>query len=157
MKLIELNTAVLQILDDEIGYEVNKIYADKQKFIERQNAEINKQLSKKGVVDASLWTTHNFENLYNAFVEYRKLGILPKENLITLASRFVMKNTKITNPQVARQYVLDVHNAFIERTQMKLEELKQSGEAVASKTGYCQFEERLKEEKNKCVVANAQM
>lgn len=148
MKYIELDKAVLQILDVEVGHSVNKIFSDKEKFMAREKKEIQSQIEKTGKIDYSQWSTVCFDNLYNAVAQYREQEILPREDLIKVASNFVMKNTAITNESVARKYALQVHNEFVENVWKKLNEFKQSGEAIAMQTGKCYFEERIKEQNN---------
>ena len=145
MKFIELDKAVLQILDIEIGYNINKIFEKHKEFMERQEKMIKHQIETTGKIDYSQWSTVCFDKLYNAVDNYRKEKLLPREDLIEVASNFVMKNTKITNPKVARMYVLEQHDKYVEKVWKKLEEYKQSGEAVAVQTGKCYFEERENE------------
>lgn len=153
MKYIELDKAVLQILDIEIGHSVNKIFSDKEKFLAREKKEIQSQIEKTGKIDYSKWSTVCFEKFYNVVAQYREQQILPREDLIEVASNFVMKNTKITNPKVARMYVLEQHDKYVENVWKKLNEFKQSGEAIAMQTCKCYFEERIKEQNNEKLTA----
>ena len=145
MKYIELDKAVLQILDVEAGYSVNKIFSDKEKFLEREKKEISNQIEKTGRIDYTKWSTACFDKFYKAVETYMAQELLPREDLIKVASNFVMKNTEITNENVARKYALQIHDEYVKKVWAKLNEFKQSGEAIAMQTGKCYFEERINE------------
>lgn len=145
MKYIELDKVVLQILDVEVGHSFNKIFSDKEKFLQKEKAEIEKQIEKTGKIDYSKWSTACFDKIYKAVETYKENNFLPREDLIEVASNVVMKNTEITSEKIARRYVIDIHNEYVDKLFAKLNEFKQSGEAIAMQTGKSYFEDRTRE------------
>ena len=145
MKYMELDKVVLQILDVEVGHSFNKIYENQEKFLQREKEEIKKQIEKTGKIDYSQWSTVCFDKIYKAVETYKENNFLPSEDLIKVASNIVMKNTEITNERVARSYVIDIHNEYVNKLFAKLNDFKQSGEAIAMQTGKSYFEDRNRE------------